>query len=262
MGVSVLVGAKGGPGATTAAAALACGWPGPVLLVDADPAGGDVVPGWLAGRVGTDRGLLTFAAATRHQQVAAVEELLTHAVRVPDSPGVLVLPGIAHAGQAGGLDGALWSRLAATVRQPWPQFGQATTIVDAGRVGGAAPWPLLAAADMVLLVVRPTLRGVFHAGHALSVVVEADRDRDPGRVGLLLCGPGPYRPGEIAAAVGAAVRVVLPADPRGAAWFSDGGTARPRSLLVRAAQDAARALARDLARSPAGAVPGVSGGWR
>ncbi len=48
--VAVLAG-KASPGATTVAAALTLTWPRPVLLVDADPAGGDVVPGLLPGRV-------------------------------------------------------------------------------------------------------------------------------------------------------------------------------------------------------------------
>jgi len=48
------------------AAALTLTWPRPVLLVDADPAGGDVVPGLLPGRVSTESGLLSWSVATRH----------------------------------------------------------------------------------------------------------------------------------------------------------------------------------------------------
>jgi len=51
--VAVLAG-KASPGSTTVAAALTLTWPRPVLLVDADPAGGDVVPGLLPGRVSTE----------------------------------------------------------------------------------------------------------------------------------------------------------------------------------------------------------------
>ncbi len=63
--VAVLAG-KASPGATTVAAALTLTWPRPVLLVDADPAGGDVVPGLLPGRVSTESGLLSWSVATRH----------------------------------------------------------------------------------------------------------------------------------------------------------------------------------------------------
>jgi len=64
--VAVLAG-KASPGATTVAPALTLTWPRAVLLVDADPAGGDVVPGLLPGRVSTESGLLSWSVATRHR---------------------------------------------------------------------------------------------------------------------------------------------------------------------------------------------------
>lgn len=252
-----VVGAKGAPGATTSAVALALGWPRAVLLVDADPAGGDLAAGWLGGRVGLDRGLLSFAAATRHTDTPGVAELAAHVVGVPDAPRVLVLPGLAHAGQAGGLQAQVWTRLLAAATAPWPSAEptpdpggegaagvRVDVLADCGRVGPVTPWPLLASAGVVLLATRPTLRGVHHARHALAALTAAIGD--VGRVRLLVCGPGPYEPAEVGRAVGLEVAVTLPADATAAQVLSDGaspGRGWPRTLLVRAAQTAARPVA-------------------
>ncbi len=268
VGVLAVVGAKGAPGATTTVVAVAVGWPGPVLVVDADPAGGVVVAGWLAGRVGLDRGLLTFAAATRHLDPAAGaelgRELAGHVVGVPEAPGVWVLPGLGHAGQAAGLDADGWYRLAAAVAGlPWA----ADVLVDCGRSCGMLPWPLLAVADRVLLVTRPTLRGGHHARQAAAVLEAGLGDR--GRLGLAVCGPGPYRPGEVGRVVGLPVRVVLPVDPAAAAVLSDGvpaGRGLSRRPLPRAARSAARQLHAELTSgAPVGAGSGraarTPAGW-
>ena len=52
------------------ALALTLVWPRPVLLVEADPAGGDVMAGYLRGQVTCDRGLLQLAIAARHGRLA------------------------------------------------------------------------------------------------------------------------------------------------------------------------------------------------
>jgi hypothetical protein len=279
--VVAVVGAKGAPGATTSVLALACGWPSPVLVVDADPAGGDVAAGWLGGRVGLDRGLLSFAAATRHSTAVSPADVAPHVVVVRDAPRVMVLTGLAQAGQAGAVDGRVWSRLAAAAAPPWPVAGrpspgssigalpalgtvQVDLLADCGRIGTQAPWPLLHAAGVVLLATRPTLRGVHHARHAVAVLREAAGDVR--RVGLLVCGPGPYEAAEVGRAVGMPAWVVLPADPRAAAVLSDGAAlARgwSRTILARAARSAAGRLAADAAASgPAAGVRAErSDGW-
>ena len=266
-----VVGAKGAPGATASVLALALRWPRPVLVLDADLAGGDVAAGWLAGRVGLDRGLLSFAAATRHATTATPAELGSHVVTVPDAPGVMVLPGLAHGGQAGGLDGYLWARLLAAATSPWPtahptadavadsvagvgsgvdgrdggvRSARVDVLADCGRISAGTPWPLLGAASVVLLAARPTLRGVHHARHALASVETALPGvlRDPDRVGLLVCGPGAYDPREVGRAVGLPVRLVLPDDPLAADMLTDHadfgnrhGAGSRRTLLARAA---------------------------
>src|SRR5215217_7772269 len=59
---------KGSPGATSTSLALAAMWPRPVVLVEADPSGGDLAYRCKAAYGGlpyTDRSVLTLAAAMR-----------------------------------------------------------------------------------------------------------------------------------------------------------------------------------------------------
>ncbi|MHB8341736.1 MAG: hypothetical protein ACYDB7_11270, partial [Mycobacteriales bacterium] len=66
MAVLELASAKGAPGASTTALALALVWPRPILLVECDPAGGDLLAGYLAGADPPGGGLLGLALAARH----------------------------------------------------------------------------------------------------------------------------------------------------------------------------------------------------
>ncbi len=236
--------AKGAPGGTTAAVALALAWPGPVLLADCDPAGGDIAPGWLAGRAGTGRGLLSAVTATRHTPALDPATLAAHCVSVPEAGHLLVLPGLARAEQADALGGGDWARLAAALHHLHkPDSVAVDVIADCGRIGPGTPWPLLTAADPVLLACRPTVRGVHHARAA--AVLAADRLGRQTSLGLLLTGAGPYRPGDVARAVGLPVRAALPEDRPAAAQLSDGtgpGRNLGRSALLRAARTAAAAL--------------------
>ena len=84
---------KGSPGVTTVALALASWWPRPVVVLEADPAGGD-----LAVRLGLpeDPGLVGLAAALRRHSQA---DLLEHYAQ--ESPlGIPVVPAPAGARQS------------------------------------------------------------------------------------------------------------------------------------------------------------------
>jgi cellulose biosynthesis protein BcsQ len=61
MSVIALCSASGAPGVTTTAVGLALLWPRPVLLVEADPAGGSVLAGWFRGQREYTQGLLDLA---------------------------------------------------------------------------------------------------------------------------------------------------------------------------------------------------------
>ncbi|TFE26232.1 hypothetical protein E0F15_18435 [Frankia sp. B2] len=158
---------KASPGATTLALALADRWPadaGDPLLVEADPAGGDL--GARFGLLAGGRGLVTLAAAGRRGggQRSAEE----HAHQLPG--GLAVIPAPAGAEQAshvlGELDGGGWSLLWSAARA-----GGRTVIVDCGRLDPRSPaGPALRAADVLLLVARARDDELAHLAARMHVV--------------------------------------------------------------------------------------------
>ena len=156
MTVFAVASAKGSPGVSTAAAALASVWSGPVVLADVDPSGGDVM--WrqrtpAGAPLDPDRGLLSLGAAVRRG--AAQADLSEHLQR--SGLGIDVLVGLASPDQLSGLGGA-WSQLPAVFDQH-----RTDVIVDCGRVvPGSSAMPVLTGADLVLLVTRPDISGVAH----------------------------------------------------------------------------------------------------
>ncbi|GAA1034282.1 MULTISPECIES: hypothetical protein [Amycolatopsis] len=243
-----IVSGKGSPGGTTTLAALAAAWPAPVLLADCDPAGGDLAPGWLsqwlvAGAIRADRGVLSHATATRHATAGDPAALLEHVQPVPPARHVGLLAGLASPGQHSAISAAGWTRLTASLAAfRTPAGHPADALVDVGRFGAATPWPLLLAADVVLLAVRPTPRHVLAARPVLAELAERIV---PERLGLAVCATSPAGAHEVRAALGRAVAVALPADERTAAVLSDGndaGAVPRRSPLLRTARRAARRL--------------------
>src|SRR5271170_6764721 len=88
---------KAAPGATTSTWALALAWPRPVLVVDADPAGGDMASGLLLGRTSLAGGVLSWSAAAR--RLSAVESaalVASHVTALPEASNVWVMPGFQH----------------------------------------------------------------------------------------------------------------------------------------------------------------------
>ncbi len=258
--VAVMAG-KAAPGATTVAAALTLSWPGAVLLVDADPAGGDVMPGLLPGRATTDTGLLSWLVATRHlAAMDATAVLAEHAVSLPEAGDAWVLPGLQGPGQAGVLASGGWARLTTSVERCRPVLNRAV-IVDIGRLSDLSGWPVIAACDVVLLVVRPTARSVQGATGAVQLLRRRLGDLD--RVRLVVSGAGAYPPDQVADVLGfeRADRVdQIPADPRAAAALVDGSTSTvfglTRTRLVRAAAQLTERIAAQVAASmPADLTP-------
>ncbi|WP_347177109.1 hypothetical protein [Parafrankia sp. EAN1pec] len=158
---------KASPGATTLSLALADRWPtgdGEPLVVEADPAGGD-----LAARFGLlpGRGLVTLAAAGRRGggQARPVEG---HVHELPGGLQVIAAPaGAEQASQVlGELDGGGWALLWSAART-----GGRTVIVDCGRIDPRSPaGPALRAADVLLLVVRARDDELAHLAARMHVV--------------------------------------------------------------------------------------------
>jgi 2-keto-3-deoxy-galactonokinase len=96
--LTVVTSGKAAPGVTTATWALALTWPGPVLVADCDPAGGDMGPGLLAGRVSAEHGLLSWSTSARRgvPALTAASMLAQHVVELPERREVWFLPGLAR----------------------------------------------------------------------------------------------------------------------------------------------------------------------
>ena len=171
-----LCSAKGSPGVTTTALALAQVWPGAhpgrrVLLVDADPAGGDIAPGYLRGEVDPGRGVVGLAAGRDPDPLAALSGQL---LALDETGERLLLLGVPDARRAAAVAGA-WPRVAAAL--PGLAAGEPPTdvLVDLGRLGpvhdvhdGAGDVGVLRRGlDLLVLVTGSSLRAVV-AGRAAA----------------------------------------------------------------------------------------------
>jgi hypothetical protein len=285
MAVIGLVSAKGSPGVTTAALALALAWPRPAAVAECDPAGGDVLAGFFAGamsELGASRSLLGAASALRHPGAEQMARMLDLHLTPIDLDGTRwVLPGPADPAQAAGL-ARHWPGLAelfaavdpddpvglarygttglgadasAPARAAGPAGPRFDVLADCGRLGAAAaPRELLRRADLVVLVARSSLVSV-RAAAAWAGVPRADRGADApvglravgaGDAGLLLVGEGrPYGGREIAAHLGLPLLGVLAWDPKNARVISDGAQPGWR-FATSALMSAARTVAAGL----------------
>jgi|GEM_PF-1042062 len=248
-GVVAVGSLKGSPGVTVTALALAAAWPappggsrevgvGPVVLVEADPSGGDVAS-WYG--LGPHPGLVTWAAA-RPAPAALAGHWQTLQTGPAAGLAVVAAPvGVAQtrAAVAELSDSAAFASAAAS---------GVTVVVDCGRVDPAA----VPAADLLVLVTAPT--PVELARLAGSAKLLAGQGSE---VVVLLAGAPAWPVEQVADAVGLRVLGVLPDDPRGADALAHPagrpGRARSRrSSLLAAGSDVAEVLAQRLAlASPA-----------
>jgi MinD-like ATPase involved in chromosome partitioning or flagellar assembly len=247
-----LVSAKGSPGVTTTALAMTLAWPGRCLLAECDPAGGDILAGYLQGWLPAQRGLAQLAVAQLRGRLG--EEFDNQLVDL-DSPHRkrLLLPGVVDPAQS------------ATAASVWPSIAEHlyqrsrsgwNVLVDCGRpTTGHFGWPLLRRADRVLVVVRGTLPSLS----ATVPVLRSLRQPPSGegvRPGLVIVEIGPYRAGEVARRLGTEVMAVLPADHRTASRLSFGGPVHRRAALLRTAASARATLAAGVPEPAAQAGPG------
>jgi hypothetical protein len=168
---------KGSPGVTTSSVALAAVWPGPVLLAECDPAGGDLVyrlPAAGGGQLDVRRGLLSLAVAARHG--LQPRQVWEHTQKLHG--GLDVLAGVTSSEQGAGLEG-LWGPVGAVLSA----LPGADVIADCGRVGADGPfYDLLAQAAVVLLITRPDLGEVVRLRDRATAVAAALHRR--GRPGV------------------------------------------------------------------------------
>lgn len=176
---------KGSPGVTSTALALAAAWSAPVVLLEADRAGGDLAYRCRAAHGGflhAGRSVITLAAAVR-SGLPTSDTLLNHSQRL--ACGVDVIQGVTSGSQAAGLE-SLWPQLHGACRAV-----DRDVIVDLGRLGQGSPTlPLAGGADRLLLVANPTLASVVHLADSLPGLAEAmgaEEGRD--QVTPVLVGP-------------------------------------------------------------------------
>jgi MinD-like ATPase involved in chromosome partitioning or flagellar assembly len=234
--VVVFGSAKGAPGVTTLALAVSACWPREEgvrpVVVEADPAGGDVGP-WLG--VPDAPGLMGLGAAVRR---SAAPGVLEESVRlVPD--GVPVVVGPAGAAQAGAAAGLLAGEGGVrALRGDGAAVG--AVLVDVGRMRGPGR-ALAGMADAVVLVSRG---GVNDLAHVAALTGEF---REGGvAVELAVVGRCVYRASEIVGALGVRRVHEVPWDERSAAALLSGaftGRRRRPYPLARAADRLARRLA-------------------
>lgn len=242
MSLVALCSASGAPGVTTAALAVAWAWPHTTgrrcLLVDADPAGSGLLPGFLEAGIPAGGGVLGLAT----ERSLSPDTVLRHTVSLDPDEYFLVLTGVIEPAQARPL-ASTWTHLIEVART-FDDSGL-DVVVDAGRLGHRCePTALLEAADVAVVVTRSNLAGLAPARAGLAALRES---RAPGAPTLVLAvgRPAPYSPAEIAAALDVEA-LTLPQDPRAARALALGGRADwrlARSPLLRAAGETAASLA-------------------
>lgn len=249
-----LVSAKGSPGVTATALALATSWPAQRrLLAEFDPSGGD-----LGVRLGLPAGggLAGLAAAARRPQTRRSLWPFAHEL----AGGLHVLPAPPGGEQASAClatlaAGGVLRQLAADAAA-----AQAVVIADCGRLDPAGPTGQAGVlAGAVLAVARPYLSDLAHLAGRLEAI-----SQQATLAGLVLVGGGPptagpaYPAWEIARALNVAVLASLPADPRGVAALH-AGRGQPATGRRLPLARAARALAEHLdAAQPAASEMAVS----
>lgn len=232
MSVYALVSAKGSPGVTTAAAALAAvsASVGRSMLVELDPSGGSVQV--LTGR-SVVPGVVDAAAQLRRQISAAAIE--AHTTLLPDGVPALLAPSSGPATES--VISSVGDRWLAALREC-----DADVVVDAGRW---EPSQMTArrifGADLVVVVCRPTVASVEHTRQMLGRL----RERAQRPVAAIVVGDRPYAPEEVAAHLDAPLAGVVAWDPRGVANLWNGGVSRGwlRAKLARSASMSLAGLA-------------------
>jgi hypothetical protein len=238
-----VVSLKGSPGVTTFCVALAARWPvaARVLLVEADPSGGDVATRF---SLAATPGLPSLAVAARRS--SDPDLVWRHTQVLPGGLPVVTAPPDADRAQAAlsalATDPALLRSAADDPR--------AVVIADCGRIDHrSAAMPILRCADIMVLLTRARADDLAHLAQRLPSV----GSWSPCPV-LILLGDG-YPAAEVARELGVSPLAHIPEDRHGAAvlcgrppgsrWNRRGPS---RSALGRSAHRVATALAR---RQPA-----------
>lgn len=220
---------KGSPGATTLATTLGARWPAGEnpILVEADPAGGDLMARF---RLTDSPSLVTLAVAARRSTDPGL--LAQHAQQIPG--GLRVVIGPVGAEQARSALSVLASGGSSPLRRAADQPGT-TVIADCGRVDPDSPaLSIIRSCDAMLLVARPHDDELAHVALKLHEAQRWSR-----RPCFVLIGDGhPTR--EVSQALGIPVMGRVPRDDKAAAVLCGHSNSRHSPAKSRLGQAAAR----------------------
>jgi hypothetical protein len=228
-----LASVKGSPGVTTAATALAASWPEgrQVLLVEADPFGGDLAPRYGVAPTGGLSSL--FAAARRTLQPGDVWD---HVDQLPG--GLPVLFGL------GGMHQAVANEKA------WPVVADvlgaldADVVIDVGRLlpnlGGGVR-EVLARAEALMVLCPSSLEAIVHLRGALPRLIAELRGRS---LLVVPTGAPQFSAADIGRTLGVEVLLPIPDDPGAAGALAGRRSMKrlERTRLLRWAADTIGAL--------------------
>lgn len=228
MAVVALTSAKGSPGVSTTALAMAMTWSRPVLLLEADTAGSSsILPGYFRGGIMHDVGLVDLAMA--HRDGDLLDSVYRSSIPIPGAGHARLIPGLSSPVQARTMMQA-WEQIAAAMHT-MDQHGT-DVIIDAGRLGTiGGPMPLLRSADAVILVTRSNLPVIAALRAAIPVLREDLHTNGQGDdvLSLVVVGQGkPYPAKDISDAIDVPTLAVIDFDPTGAEVLSYGSTAPRR----------------------------------
>lgn len=254
MTVVSICSAKGSPGVTTTACAIAAVWPAErgVVVAECDPSGGD-----LAARFGLSakRGMTSLMLDARHTNLESIQ-IRNHLQTLPG--GLEVLVGPTGAGASRTVDSQLSGCLERLLEHRSEDSEALIDLVlDCGRILPGAPGQVaaIAAADHVLVIARPTVDSVASTRWIAERLSRGDAEG--ASASLVLVGDGPVPSLQAASALGLELIATLPHDRIGSAALR-GDSVRPgrlaRSVLVSCARSLVRTLFEKRAPVPSAAA--------
>lgn len=245
MSLIALVSAGNAPGVTTAAFAMTLSWPDGVLLAECAPAGGHLLAGYFHGAFPADRGIWHLAFDLQQGRQPEPAALISEHTLALDGEGHrLLLPGARGPFQLSDFSPDIWAEIAERFRML-----PTDVIADVGPIGADLPFPLIHAADLVVLVLRPSFAQAAAARPRVDALRQALGDGAP--LALCLIGKGDYRVDDFNSSLGGFVdSIELPTDERSARVLHEGvpaGKGFSNGQLMRAAAAGGRRLRRSAA---------------
>lgn len=259
MSCVALLSSKGSPGVTSLTVALCLLWGEAAagrsaIAVDADPAGGDIAAGVLAGAAPATSGMLALATSREQDALRAVSEA---AIPLRPDGTARVIPGVPDSARAPALNLA-WDHLDRAL--PELDVSSVDVLIDCGRVDTPTllpPW--VEGADLAVMVVRSTLPAVasgrrfvdaWRGGARTDFGSRPAGPPVPPPLRLVVVDiPGGYGATEVSKVLDVGLLAVIPHDPVGARAFSDGDRVRRgahRSALHRQVRGLGARIAQEL----------------